>query len=201
MAITGDVGGPPSKAGSPLADGIAGTFATAGVLGALFQRERSGKGQFVDVSMADCLVALIFDEPLDCYEELRVPIRQGNRIMRFSPFNTFPTCDGAVAIGAATRQDWIALLEVMGRTDLLASEQFMSTSWRLANNAQVDRLVAAWTATLSKTEILERLTSRDIPCSPIRSIPEVTSWPHLRKRGMLQDLVHPDFPTARGALA
>jgi CoA:oxalate CoA-transferase len=70
MSITGDPTGLPSKTGASLSDGIAGTFALAGILGALYQRHETGLGQFVDVSMADCLVSLIFDEPFECYRDL-----------------------------------------------------------------------------------------------------------------------------------
>ncbi|MFI4986844.1 MAG: CaiB/BaiF CoA transferase family protein [Alphaproteobacteria bacterium] len=201
MSITGEPGSAPCKAGTPLSDGIAGTFALAGILGALFRRESTGEGQAIDVAMADCLVSLMFDEPLDCYERLGLPLRQGNRIMRFSPFNSYATRDGAVVIGAATGADWTALLEEMARTDLLASEDFMSTSWRLANNDAVDRVVAAWTRPLASAEVLARLTRRDIACSPIREVGDVVSWPHLNARGMLEELVHPALPAARGALA
>lgn len=201
MSITGDPDGPAYKAGTPLSDGIAGTFAMASVMGALLQRERTGEGQFVDVSMTDCLVSLIFDEPLDCYEQLNVPFRLGNRIMRFAPFNTYPVTDGVVVIGAATQADWMALLEVMGRTDLLSSEQFMNTSWRLANSGVVDEIVTTWTRKLPKSEVVAELTRRDIPCSPIREVKDVTSWTHLRERGMFEQLVHPGFPALKGVLA
>jgi CoA:oxalate CoA-transferase len=194
MSITGDAQGKACKAGSPLSDGIAGTFAVTGILGALFQRERGGSGQFIDVSMTDCLLALMLDEPLDCYAQLGLQLRQGNRIMRFSPFNTYPARDGDVAIGAATHDDWIALLEVMGRTDLLGRNDFMTTSWRIANNAKVDEVVAGWTRPLTVADIVAQLTAREVPCSPIRDIGAVASWPHLRERGMLQRLRHPKLP-------
>ena len=187
MSITGDAKGKACKAGSPLSDGIAGTFAVTGILGALFQRGRGGKGQFIDVSMTDCLVSLMLDEPLDCYEELGLQLRQGNRIMRFSPFNTYPTRDGDVAIGAATHDDWVALLDIMGRNDLLDRNDFMTTSWRIANNSKVDEIVADWTRDLTVADIVEQLTRQDIPCSPIRDIRALASWPHLRERGMLRD--------------
>jgi crotonobetainyl-CoA:carnitine CoA-transferase CaiB-like acyl-CoA transferase len=201
MSITGDADGKPCKTGSPLSDGIAGTFALSGILGALFARERTGKGQFIDVSMADCLISLMFDEPLDCYAQLGLPLRQGNRIMRFSPFNTYATRDGIVAIGAATQKDWIALLDAMGRNDLLASEQFMSTSWRIANNTIVDAVVAQWVIGLSRAEALTLLEAMEIPCSPVRAVGDVTAWPHLRERGMLQMLKHPSVPLQNGPLA
>jgi CoA:oxalate CoA-transferase len=201
MSITGEPGGAACKTGSPLSDGIAGTFAVSGILGALFQRERSGEGQFIDVSMSDCLVSLMLDEPLDCYERLGLPVRQGNRIMRFSPFNTYSASDGKVALGAATHEDWVALLEVMERQDLLARNDFMSAGWRIANNSQVDEIVSAWARTLTVAEIVDQLTKREIPCSPIRDIEAVANWRHLRERGMLQELRHPSISATHGALA
>jgi CoA:oxalate CoA-transferase len=201
MSITGDPDGPAFKAGSPLSDGIAGTFAMASVLGAILQRERTGQGQFIDVSMTDCLVSLIFDEPLDCYERLDLPFRQGNRIMRFAPFNTYPATDGMIVIGAATQSDWEALLEVIGRVDLLASEKFMEVGWRLANCDLVDEFVAAWTRKLSILEIVSALNAREIACSPIREAKDVASWPHLVARGTFSELVHPEFPDLTGVLA
>lgn len=201
MSITGEPEGGPCKTGSPLSDGIAGTFALAGILAALLQRERTGAGQFVDVSMADCLVSLVFDEPLDCYDSLGLPLRQGNRIMRFSPFNTYPTVDGTIAIGTATREDWTALLQVMARADLLASDDYMNPGWRIANNAAVDAVVAQWARARSSAVVLEALNARDIPCSPVRNVAEVAAWPQLGARGMLQALRHPHLPQRDGPLA
>jgi crotonobetainyl-CoA:carnitine CoA-transferase CaiB-like acyl-CoA transferase len=84
MSMTGHPGTPPVKIASPMSDALAGSFAANGVVAALLHRERTGEGQAIDVSMADCLFALIFDEPVDCYGRLNVAARQGNRIMRFS---------------------------------------------------------------------------------------------------------------------
>ena len=119
MAITGSPEGPPTKAGTPLSDMIAGTYAALGVVAALHERNRSGRGQAIDVSMVDCLFSMIMDEPLDCYAALGLAPRQGNRIMRFSPFNTYRSADGWVAIGAATPQEWRGLALALGRQDLL----------------------------------------------------------------------------------
>ena len=201
MSITGEPEGAPSKTGSPLSDGIAGTFGFASVLGALYQRERTGLGQFIDVSMTDCLVSLMFDEPFDCYGTLGLPLRQGNRITRFSPFNTYPTQDGMVAIGTGTEEDWRALLVVMGREDLLASPDHMSRGWRIAHNDEVDALVAEWTRTLATAGVVAALDAREIPCGPIRRIEDVSAWPQMIARRMLEPLVNPLAPQASGALA
>lgn len=201
MSITGEPEGAASKAGSPMSDSVAGTFAMSGVLGALYQRERTGRGQWIDVSMADCLLALILDEPLDCFEGLGLPYRQGNRMTRVSPFNTYPAKDGVVAIGIGLQPDLVQLLEEMGRQDLLASEDFMNTSWRIGNNAKVDEIVRTWTQGLTTQEIIDRLNARSVPCSPIRDIHDVLAWPHMQARDMLLRLQHPAFPDLKGPVA
>jgi crotonobetainyl-CoA:carnitine CoA-transferase CaiB-like acyl-CoA transferase len=191
MSITGEPDGPPSKAGTALADGITGAFAVSGILAALLEQRSSGEGQFVDVSMTDCLLSLVLDEPLDCYERLNLAPRQGNRIMRFSPFNTYPTRDGTVAVGAATNEDWVALLHAMGRSDLAQSEKFMSVGWRVANNDQIDAIVTEWTRELTTVEAIEVLNRSDVAASPIRNFSDIMEWKHLRERDMLQPLRHP----------
>ena len=87
MSVTGQPEGTPIKIGSSMADTIAGTFALSGILASLIQRNKTGIGEFIDVSMNDCLISLLYDEPWDCFGELGLEKRQGNRIMRFSPFN------------------------------------------------------------------------------------------------------------------
>jgi len=141
--------------------------------------------------MTDCLLSLVLDEPLDCYERLNQSPRQGNRIMRFSPFNTYPTRDGTVAIGAATNEDWLALLHAMGRSDLAQSENFMSTGWRVANNEQIDAIVTEWTRGLTTAQAIEALNRSDVAASPIRNFSDIMEWKHLRERDMLQPLRHP----------
>lgn len=201
MSITGEPKGGPYKSGSPISDCIAGTFALSGVMAALFQRTRTGAGQFIDVSMSDCLVSLVYDEPWDCYEQLNLAARQGNRIMRFSPFNTYDAKDGAVAIGAASQADWENLLDLMGRKDLKEDQNYMNLGWRISNNADVDAIVAEWTKSLSVATILERCIEHKIACSAIREARDLAAWEHLQHRQMLTPTFHPGFPRIDGPLA
>ena len=201
MSITGDPDGVPRKAGSAMADGIAGTFAVSGILAAVIEARASGEGQFVDVAMADCLTALVLDEPLDCYARLGLETRQGNRIMRFSPFDTFATRDGTVVIGAATNEEWRSLLIAMGQEALTHDAQIMSTGWRITHNDAVDRLVTAWTATLTTAAVLETLRLHDVPSSPVRDIADLMAWPHLRAREMLAPVPHPAGVVGHEAVA
>ena len=81
MSVTGQPGGPPTKAGTPIADTIAASFALSGILAALYHRESTGLGQFVDISMVDTLFSSLFDDPIDCFEELGLNFQQGNRLV------------------------------------------------------------------------------------------------------------------------
>ena len=201
MSMTGQPGEPPVKTASALSDAISGVFAANGVVAALLHRERSGEGQAIDVGMADCLFSLIFDEPVDCYEGLNLAARQGNRIMRFSPFNIFRTSDGWVAIGTATHEEWLALLDAMGRGDLRDDKDMMQIGWRIVNNAAVDALVTAWTVPRSKDEIVAALKLAGVACSPVRSSEEVMRWPQLLERDMIVRMINPLTGTAAAAAA
>ena len=192
MSLSGDPQGPPAKAATPMSDAITGIFASNGITAALFHREKTGEGQSIDVAMADCLFSLVFDEPIDCYEALGVQARQGNRIMRFSPFNTYEAKDGWLVIGTATHNEWLALLDVMGQASLaLKRPELLQTSWRISNNHEVDQIVGAWVAKYSRAEVITMLNAVGVPCSLVRSIQEVLQWHQLHEREMIVPLVNP----------
>jgi len=191
MSLTGHADSEPVKAGSPLSDAISGVFAAYGIVAALFHRQRTGQGQSIDVSMADCLFALMFDEPVDCYMQLGLEHRQGNRIMRFSPFNSYRTKDGFIALGAATNAEWKTLLGVMAREDLLNDGNMMNLGWRIAHNREVDQVVSEWTGTRATEELRTLLNELKIPNSPVRTIADVMTWQQLYDRDMIQPLWNP----------
>ena len=192
MGITGEPQGGPVKTGTALSDTIAGTYAALGIVSALLERARSGEGQMIDVSMVDCLFSMLMDESLDCFEALGLAPRQGNRIVRFSPFNTYRARDGWVAIGAATAEEWDNLLRAIGREDLAAHPDWSRVGWRIANNEQVDALVGGWAADRTVAEVEDALRRGDVACAPVRSPKEAISWPHLRERGMVGALRRTD---------
>ena len=191
MSVTGLPGQPPMKAGTALSDAIAGTFAMSGVVAALYDREKTGVGQFVDVSMVDCLFSLIFDDPIDWYERLGTPVRQGNRILRFSPVNTYQALDGWVVLGAATASQWSALLAVMGRSELHDDPDWSRVEWRVANNSKVDELVRSWVTNVSVTEAVDAVRDAGAIAAAIHEPEDLARWQHLRERGMYESLEHP----------
>ena len=157
MNLTGFPEGPPTKAGSAIADSIGGTFAYGAITTALLHRERTGEGQWLDVSMVDCLLSLVFDEPMDCYEALGLPDRLGNRIMRLSPFNAYPASDGWLVIGSGTDEHWNNILRAVGRGELVGDPRYKDLSGRITNNDEVDAVITQWTEKHTVEEALTEL--------------------------------------------
>ena len=196
MSVTGEYDSPPMKTGSPISDAISGTYAAMGILGALLHKQRTGEGQEIDISMADCLFSMVFDEPFDCYEQLGIPQRQGNRIMRFSPFNVYKSRNGWLAIGAATNKDWAMLLNVIGKAELLNDPNMMNVGWRIQNNTIVDQIITNWVKQETSDSALEKLNEKNIPCAPVRTIQEAINWEQLQERKMISTLINPLSNTA-----
>jgi crotonobetainyl-CoA:carnitine CoA-transferase CaiB-like acyl-CoA transferase len=192
MSITGAPDGPPMKTGGALSDMIAGTYSALGILAALRERETSGLGQAIDVSMVDCLFSMMMDEPVDRLDALGLAARQGNRIVRFSPFNAYAAKDGWITLGCVTRDDWHALLAAMGREDLGKHPDWSRVEWRIRNNAEVDRLVGEWAARYTAKEAIAKLREADVPCGAVRTAREAIQWAQLEARGMVQPLRRPD---------
>lgn len=191
MSVTGDPDGPPSKAGSPLADTVSAGFAYAGVLGALYHRERTGQGQFVDVSMVDVLFSLVFDDPLEAFNSIGVPQRHGNRVPRLCPFNTYPSQDGWLVICCGNDDMWRRVCAVIDREDLGVDPQWGAMSWRIANHEQVDALLGEWTAGRSTSQAVDLLTDGGAAASPVQTIDDLLAWPHLHARAMIDPVIHP----------
>ena len=198
MSVTGLPGQPPTKAGTALSDAISGTFAFSGILAALLDRAKTGRGQFVDISMVDGLFALLFDDPMDWYERLGVPERQGNRILRFSPLNTYATRDGWAVLGAATGGQWQGVLKAIGREDLANDPDWSSLDWRVANNDRADTLLRDWAAARPTADAVETMLACGGVASAIRGPKELAEWQHLRERGMYQTLQHPTLGSLDG---
>jgi len=191
MSITGQPGSPPTKAGSPLGDTISAGFAFAAVLGALYHRERTGVGQFVDVSMVDVLFSLVFDEPMDCYERLGLDFQQGNRVLRFCPFDTYPARDGWLVVCCGTDAMWGGVCRAMDRADLADDPDWGRMGWRVAHSETVDEMVTAWTVERPAADLIQSLTEHGVVASPVHTIDDLLKWPHLRARGMIHNVSHP----------
>jgi len=190
MAKTGFPDGPPTKVGATVGDQVPALFGALGILAALQQRERDGLGQHVDIAMLDSLVTLLWDEPLDDYEALGVPERVGNGDPRGAPLGVFETRDGQMAMVMTSEAQWIALVGLMERPELL--EQYPDSRSRSENRDAVNAIVEAWCAQQKTADVVERCLSIGVPVGPVQSAWSARRDPHLQARGTLERLRHPD---------
>ena len=119
---------------------------------------------------------MIFDEALDVYERLGMPFQQGNRIMRFSPFNAYPTEDGWVVIGIGHDAMWRALCTLIEREDLAHDPDWGRMDWRVEHNAQVDEMLSEWTRDRPIEPAVAALESTGIVASPVQNIDDLLDF-------------------------
>jgi crotonobetainyl-CoA:carnitine CoA-transferase CaiB-like acyl-CoA transferase len=196
MSTTGYSDGPPTKAGPALCDFFAGVHLYGAVMTALYDRERTGKGRFVEVSMLES-VYFSLSSSLGLYygSEGKGPPRTGNRHagLAESPYNVYPTKDGWLALICVTDGHWAQLIEAMKKPELANDARFATLKSRVAHMDLVDDLVGAWTRTFDRKELFKLLMKHRVPCAPVRDLGEVMNDPHLYARGALQRVNHPDL--------
>jgi crotonobetainyl-CoA:carnitine CoA-transferase CaiB-like acyl-CoA transferase len=195
MSVAGFPDGPPVKAGPTLVDFMGGIHLYAGILTALYDRDRSGFGRLVEVAMQEAVYPTLAASYDYYYRTGEIPPRTGNRQsgLNSAPYNVFPSADGHVAIHIVTEGHFQNLLKAMGLEDLADDPRFATNAARVANMDETDALVEAWTRTLPKMEVFARIKAYRIPCAPVRNAPEVMNDPHMHMRGMLERVKHPEL--------
>ncbi|MBM7632863.1 CaiB/BaiF CoA transferase family protein [Geomicrobium sediminis] len=194
MASTGYEGKPPVKAGPAVCDILGGIHLYGGIATALYEREKSGVGQHVEVSMHDATYPALASPLAGYYEgEGKRPERTGNRHsgLRMAPYNVYQTKDGYVAIICVTEKHWEQLTRLMERTDLIGAPGYENTVNRALNMDVVDQIIEDWTKDKSKWDLMKQLKEARVPSSPVLSIAEVEDDEHLKARGMIQYVDHP----------
>ena len=196
MSTTGYPDRPPVKAGPAVCDFFAGIHLYAGIVTALYQRERTGKGEVVEVTMHESVypslkssLGLLFGSGGGA------PDRTGNRHsgMAESPYNVYPTSDGHVAIICVSEAHWRSLTVAMDQPGLGDDSRFATLAARVARMDEVDEILSAWTARHTKDDLVAKLQAGGVPCAPVKDLAEVVADPNLWERGMLQRVQHPEL--------
>ena len=191
MSITGERDGRPMKVGVPIADIMAGMYAGVSILVALRERERSGMGKRIDISLLDCQVAWLYNQASNYLVGGIEPHRLGNAHPNIVPYETFPTADGYINIGVGNDAQFFRFCSVIGRRDLCQDPRFSSNTLRLKHR---DALITEIRGTLARqpsSHWLEICNRESIPCGPINTVREVFADPHLLARGIFEDVPHP----------
>ena len=199
MTTTGFPDRPPVKAGPAMCDFFAGVHLYGAIVTALYDRERTGRGGRVEVSMQDAVYASL-SSSLGMHwgnagKADAPPPRTGNRHggLAESPYNVYPTSDGWIAIICVGDPHWRNLCAAMARPDAVADPRFASLKDRVAAMDDVDAIVSDWTRQRTKQDAFETLMNNHVPCAPVRDLTEVMNDPNMHARGSLQWQDHPEL--------
>ncbi|HYB91885.1 MAG TPA: CoA transferase [Candidatus Binataceae bacterium] len=167
-----------------------GSHLVSGILAALIQRGRTGRGQKVEVAMLDVAIPAL-TSVLGTVLQGRKFARLGNRHWGACPTNLYPARDGDMLIFCVTEEHWRILARKMGREDLIKDPRYATTGARLRIADEVDALVADWTRTRRREDIIQLLLDAGVPCAPVRTVDEVIADPETTSREMLIDGEYP----------
>lgn len=191
MDLTGEPDGPPTRVGVMVADYGAGVFAYGAMASALFHRERTGKGQHVDIALLDCLVSI--NGSLDLAGLGMNPTRTGNHTPAAAPFGLFQGNGAAVAICAPAQKPWHSLCSLMKRKDLFENPLFKSIGTRGTNRLLLTAEIEKWLQSFPDVEgPLRLMNEAGIPCARVNRAADVLNNEQLQARGMITDLETPD---------
>lgn len=191
MSLTGQADGPPMVAGTFVVDYSTALYAAVGILAALEQRHKSGKGQLVDVSLVGTGVSLLLTAIPEQTLLGRTMSRVGNRDRYSAPAQTFRAGDGQwVYLIAGNDAHFPRLARIMHRPELLEDPRFATMPARLANTEAVEALVAEFVAALTADEVVELMREAEVPCAKVATIEDVVSDPYMHEAGHITSVRH-----------
>jgi crotonobetainyl-CoA:carnitine CoA-transferase CaiB-like acyl-CoA transferase len=193
MSVTGAPGGGPMRVGIPVADLTAGLFAAQGIMAALLEREASGEGQWVQVSLLASQIAMMDFQAARYLMEGEVPGQAGNNHPTSIPTGVFATSDGYVNIAASGNAIWVRLARALGLDALVDDTRFDTGAARLLHRDELNGLIEAVTRTRRSADWVEALAAAEVPCGPVYAMDQVFADPQVRHLGMAPTVRHPDL--------
>lgn len=184
MSLTGEPEGDPMKHGLSISDLSCGLWSANAVQAALLMRHRTGRGQWIDMSLLDCSVGLLANQAMTYFATQANPPRMGNAHAQVSAYGVFPTKDGPVVLAPANDGLFRKLLALLGRDDLLGDRRFASNEGRIAHRAEIDALIAGETANWGREALLVACAKEGMPAGPINDLETVFADRQVAARGM-----------------
>jgi crotonobetainyl-CoA:carnitine CoA-transferase CaiB-like acyl-CoA transferase len=191
MSLTGDPSGQPFKFGTSIADILSGIYAFAGTLLALRVKEKTGKGQRVDVSMLDCMISILTYQAGAYFVTGSPPNRAGNTHPTICPYETFPTATAHVNIAVGNDRLFEKFAGLLGKPEWVKDPRFCTNPERVKNRAALFPLIAEITRTRPRDAWLELFDKEGIPGGPVYGVDEVMNHPQVLARDMVKEVEHP----------
>jgi crotonobetainyl-CoA:carnitine CoA-transferase CaiB-like acyl-CoA transferase len=188
MSLTGTADGEPTRAGVPVSDIFTGVYAVVGILAALAERERTGRGTLVDAALVDSTVGVLANQALNYLVSGAVPQRIGNTHPNIVPYQVFPVADGHIIIATGNDSQFAKLCSVLGEPGLPEQAAYRDNSARLANRAALVAHLCTLTSQRVGADLLNALEAVGVPAGPINNLDQVFADPHVIHRGMRLDV-------------
>jgi len=197
MSVTGEADGPPVRVGVSSADLVAGMWAVIGILAALRERDRSGQGQWVDISLLDGSVSWLTYVAAGYFATGTRPPRYGSAHPTIAPYQGFATKDGDLMLAVGNDAIWRRFAPVAGLDDLVDDPRFATNPLRVSHRDELLPLVADAMASRTSAQWVEVLDAAGVPVGPIQTVDEVVTDPQVLARGMVGEVEHPTAGTLR----
>ncbi|MGH6855537.1 MAG: CaiB/BaiF CoA transferase family protein [Aestuariivirga sp.] len=192
MSVTGEPDGQPMKSGVAFADIFTGLHAVIGITSALFHRERTGEGQFLDLALLDSQVAVLANQALNYLVGGRAPGRLGNAHPNIVPYQTFETADGHIIVAVGTDRQFKEYCAIIGVANLADDERFKTNRGRVENRTQLIPLLAGPMKVRTTAQWVAAFETAAVPCGPINGIDRMFADPQVLARGLQIGLTRSD---------
>jgi crotonobetainyl-CoA:carnitine CoA-transferase CaiB-like acyl-CoA transferase len=184
MSITGQPDGEPQRVGVAVTDLFSGLYAVIGILAALRERDRTGRGQHVDIALLDCATAMLANQAMNYFATGEAPGRTGNGHPNIVPYQVFPVADGEVIVASGNDAQYRRFCEVLDRPALAADPAFATNRDRVTRRDTLVPLLAEATRAWRRDDLLAALRAVGVPAGPINSIAQVFEDEQVRARGL-----------------
>lgn len=184
MDITGDPDGPPQKMGVAFADIFSGLYAAIAIEAALLQRERTGRGHHIDISLFDSMLGVLANQAMNYFATGKNPKRRGNQHANLTPYETITASDGHLIIAVGNDRQFQALTKVLNLETQLSDERFDTNTLRLSHQKELMEIINAATKKITRVDLIARFTAANVPAGPINSVAEAMDDPQAIHRDM-----------------
>jgi crotonobetainyl-CoA:carnitine CoA-transferase CaiB-like acyl-CoA transferase len=188
MSLTGEADGEPTRAGVPIADIMTGVYAVVGILAAIHERDKTGKGTLVDGALVDTQVGMLANQALNYLVSGDLPVRIGNAHPNIVPYQVFPVADGHIIIATGNDSQFVKLCGVLGEPSLAENPDYKDNKSRLAHREVLVGRLTELCKRMTSADILAKLEAVGVPAGPINSLDQVFNDPQVIHRGVKLDL-------------
>ena len=188
MSLTGTADGEPTRAGVPIADLFTGVYSVVGILAAVAEREKTGRGTLVDTALIDSQVGVLANQALNFMVSGKVPKRQGNSHPNIVPYQVFAVADGHIIIATGNDSQYTKLCGVLGEPGLAEQAEYRDNVGRLAHREELVGRLTELTKRIKREDLLAKLEAVGVPAGPINDIDHVFADPQVVHRGMQLEL-------------